>query len=101
MRSAHGARRRDSMKTAPSLLILESSWRRLSGRIRQIVPDARVCTMGEDGSVSVDGQVVPIENVQATMGWANLDVLASPARRHYFQALLKVQGIEWVQSAAA
>jgi phosphoglycerate dehydrogenase-like enzyme len=89
------------MKAAPSLLILESSWRRLADRIRRIAPDLRACIMSEDGSVSVDGKVVPIENVHANLGWANLDVFASAARRGYFRALLKIADLQWVQTASA
>jgi phosphoglycerate dehydrogenase-like enzyme len=83
------------------LLIHEESWRRLATRIREIAPDLRVDVMDAQGNISVDGVPTPVENVGATIGWANTEVFAWEARREYFRALLKIPTMQWVQSAAA
>jgi len=89
------------MTTTPDLLILESSWKRLESRIRQVVPDIRASVMDDRGSVTVDGETVPVEKLRSTLGWLNLDAYESPARRDYFRALLEIESLQWVQTAAA
>jgi len=89
------------MATTHDLLILESSWQRLESRIRQIVPDIRASVMSEQGIVTVDGKTVPVEKLRSTLGWLNLEVFASPARRDYFRALFELESLQWVQTASA
>ena len=83
------------------LLIYEVSYRRLAERLRAIAPSMRISVMDLQGRISVDGVVVPIEEVRSTIGWPNLDIFAAECRRDYFRALLKSQTMRWVQSAAA
>lgn len=83
------------------VLIHEDAYRRLADRIRAIAPQMRFSVMNGQGEVSVAGQVVPLDKVQSDIGWSSLDVLTSPARRDYFRALLKLDSMRWVQSAAA
>jgi phosphoglycerate dehydrogenase-like enzyme len=89
------------MPDALDLLIYEVSYRRIAERIHAVAPGIRISVMDDAGVVRVDGTIVPIESVRATLGWPNSDIFAAPCRREYFRALLKSETLRWVQSAAA
>jgi len=83
------------------ILIYDASYRRLEQQLRAIAPDARCSLMDDGGCVTVNGEATPIERVRATVGWPNWDTYAARCRRAYFDALLKVETMRWVQSSAA
>jgi phosphoglycerate dehydrogenase-like enzyme len=83
------------------ILIYDASYRRLEPQLRAIASDARFSLMDDNGGVTVNGEATPLDRVRATVGWPNWDTYAARCRREYFDALLRIETMRWVQSSAA
>jgi len=83
------------------LLIYEPSFRRLEAEIAALGPGVEPLLVGEAGEVTLHGQPVATEAVEAEAAWTNADVFFSPVARQFMVAMLKSPGLKWVQSGAA
>lgn len=83
------------------LLIFENSYRRLEAEIAALGPAVEPLVMSASGEVTLHGQAVAAEAVDADAAWTNADVFFSPVARPFMVAMLKSPGLKWVQSGAA
>lgn len=83
------------------LLIYEPSFRRLEAEILALGPAVEPLVMASSGEVTLHGQAVPADQVDAEAAWTNADVFFGPSARAFMVAMLKSPGLKWVQSGAA
>jgi len=86
---------------APRLLIYEPSYRRLKVRLDDVGAPFEVLLMAPDGTISLNGESVDVAAARADIGWVGNDVFGSAVQRAYFVALLKSEGLRWLQSGGA
>lgn len=82
------------------LLIYEPSYRRLQPQI-DALEGVEPLVLDKAGAVTLNGQAVPPEAVDAEAAWTNADVFFSPVARAFMVAMLKSPSLIWVQSGAA
>lgn len=82
------------------LLIYEPSYRRLQSRIDAIA-GVEPLVVDAAGAVTLNGQPVSAEAVDAEAAWTNADVFFGPVARAFMVAMLKSPSLQWVQSGAA
>lgn len=83
------------------LLIHETSFRRLQAEIAALGPAVEPLIMSASGDVTLGGEAVPTDAVNADAAWTNSDVFFSPVARTFMVAMLKSPELKWVQSGAA
>jgi len=86
---------------APRLLIYEPSYRRIKARLDEVGAPFEVLLMAPDGAISLNGEPVDVAAARADIGWVGNDVFGSAVQRAYFVALLKSEGLRWLQSGGA
>jgi len=83
------------------LLIYEPSFRRLEAEIAALGPAVEPLIMSGSGEVTLNGEAVAADAVNADAAWTNADVFFSPVARTFMVAMLKSPDLKWVQSGAA
>jgi hypothetical protein len=77
------------------LLIYEPSYRRLQPQI-DALGGVEPLVLDKAGAVTLNGQAVPPEAVDAEAAWTNADVFFSPVARAFMVAMLKSPSLIWV-----
>ncbi|HEY5072534.1 MAG TPA: D-2-hydroxyacid dehydrogenase [Caulobacteraceae bacterium] len=83
------------------LLIYEPSFRRIEARLAAHGDALKPLLMGEDGSLTLAGHAIAVDEAKPRAAWANAEVFESSVSREFMIALLKAPGLQWLQSAAA
>jgi phosphoglycerate dehydrogenase-like enzyme len=85
----------------PRLLVYAPSYRRLAGEIAARAPGMEILLIDNEGTVTLDGAEIPVDEARPDAAWANYEVFMGPASRPFSVAMLKAPSLKWVQSAAA
>ena len=77
------------------ILLSQATYERDWPRVAAVAPGATAVRLGADGQWSGG------DPTEATIGWFTEDIGAANVARRFFGALVRAQGLEWFQSAAA
>jgi phosphoglycerate dehydrogenase-like enzyme len=80
------------------LLVYKPAYARLGAQFPAAVEPV---IMDETGALTVDGHAVAIEDAGVEAAWTSGDLWTSPVARDFAIAVLKSQGLKWMQSSAA
>lgn len=83
------------------LLIYEASYRRLEAAIADASPVVEPVVMDDQGTLTLAGRTVALEEAGIEAAWGNAEAWFGPAARAFSTALLKATGLKWLQSGAA
>ncbi len=83
------------------VLMYQRSHDRLASRLRERAPSLQPVLMAQDGSLSMQGRSVTLEEAAPVAAWASSELYSGGPVREFMIACLKSESLRFVQSGAA
>lgn len=83
------------------LVLFEAAHRRVAAELARLAPDLELALVSREGAITLAGQAIDEDAVQADWGWFSADSGFGPTGRALFVAMLRSQKLAWVHTGAA
>ncbi len=81
-----------------TILMQAEAFDRLEGELSEVDPTLEFVLMQPDGSVTRDGQTIPITKARPDIAWLNVGIARAKMTQTYVDLVLRTQSVKWLQT---